>query len=857
MDVSPPNMKHCDLHFSTRMLAALVLAASPALAHPQTQLLERVHDMLPERGSFSAVFTTGDLDGDGDADMVVGSNIFHVEAFRRVYHNDGNGHFDEIPGAGVPLLVTNTSALHLGDLDLDGFLDLVEANAGGQNALLRNDGTGAFIDATFGLPADADTTTCAALFDYDGDADLDIVFGNFGQQNRLLANNGGLAFGDVTGLLPGDASSTIAIAVGDVDLDLDLDLLFGSIDFVPDPNQLAINTAGTFTFAPFPQPNGIETTAVALVDVDQDTDLDAIIGLRGQDELYLNDGTATFTPAAGALPLIASAQWTSQITAGDVDGDGDVDLALGGTDPTCLCTPTVLLLNDGAGVFATSSTFPDDIFPGFSESFVDVDGDGDLDFINNGSTLALNDGAGAFTLTDRWPGYGFQVGFLGVAIGDLDGDGAPDLVAVGPDNSSVRMNRDGSFEELVGALPLPPFYQGGAVDLGDVDQDGDLDALLSPATLLAGDGTGSFTDASTQLPTLPFLKTKDVALVDLDGDGDLDAMIADQNTPNWLLLNDGSGTYSDHSSALPPGVVNTEQLAFADVDADGDVDVLHANFYTPNRLDLNDGAGGFQIAIGLLPVDSDSTTDLDVGDVDADGDVDVVFANAPQQDRLYVNNGSGTFTDVTGTSLPVDQDITLGIALVDLDGDGNLDVYHANSFDCTFGVPGAFACTGGVNRLSLNDGAGVFTNSPLIPSEAEFSFRVETGDLDNDGDNDLVVVGTTGIQRNLTQHIAWRSLPRVGKPLELDVYGDANATWILVASANKADVFLPAFGHLGIDPTTLVAITGGFLSATGEASGSFAVPADPMLIDASIYWQGLVGTPQRFTNVERTTFANL
>ncbi|HKB15562.1 MAG TPA: FG-GAP-like repeat-containing protein, partial [Planctomycetota bacterium] len=167
-----------------------------------------------------------------------------------------------------------------------------------------------------------------------------------------------------------------------------------------------------------------------------------------------------------------------------------------------------------------------------------------------------------------------------------------------------------------------------------------------------------------------------------------------------------------------------------------------------------------------------------------------------QQDRLYLNGGTGVFTDVTATNLPALFDYTQAVALGDVDGDGDLD---------------AFAGNGGQNRLYTN----------------------------------------------LSRQVAWRGIPRIGKPLGLDLFGPGSGLWILGTSFAPANIPLPPFGTLRLDPVTLFIVGGAALDPQGHASLSLLVPSSPALVGLSVYWQAVVGPPFLLTNLEITTVTNL
>ena len=200
-----------------------------------------------------------------------------------------------------------------------------------------------------------------------------------------------------------------------------------------------------------------------------------------------------------------------------------------------------------------------------------------------------------------------------------------------------------------------------------------------------------------------------------------------------VLAPSGIGQVQFVPSQQLSGSDPTEALALGDIDGDGDLDLIFGNL-GQNRVYVNDGTGTFTHAPANMPSDSDLTRAVALGDVDGDGDLDLVFGNHAQQNRLYLNDGTGTFTDATSVRMPSDSDFTAALALHDVDGDVDLDLVVGN--------------IGDLNRLYLNDGTGVFSDVTLtqIPPSGASTFHIALGDVDKDGDPDLVL-GNSGQNR--------------------------------------------------------------------------------------------------------------
>ncbi|MFW8628342.1 FG-GAP repeat domain-containing protein [Deinococcus sp. ME38] len=317
---------------------------------------------------------------------------------------------------------------------------------------------------------------------------------------------------------------------------------------------------------------------------------------------------------------------------------------------------------------------------------------------------------------------------ISVVVGDVDGDGDLDALSANRDSGSVsvRLNDGrGTFSgtQNVG-VDINPF----SVAVGDVDGDSDLDLLIAnyasnSVSVRLNNGRGNF--GGTQDVSVG-IATNSVAVGDVDGDGDLDLLSANRGSGSVSVrLNNGSGTFSGTQNVRVGG--SPISVMVGDVDGDGDLDLLSANGDSSGvSVRLNDGAGNFSgtqdVSVGTQPAS------VAVGDVDGDGDLDLLTANSGSNNvSVRLNGGSGTFS---GT-----QNVRVGAfpqsaAVGDVDGDGDLDLLSANGD------------SSGVS-VRLNDGAGNFSGTQNVSVGAQTA-SVAVGDVDGDGDLDLLSANVSG-----------------------------------------------------------------------------------------------------------------
>jgi hypothetical protein len=340
----------------------------------------------------------------------------------------------------------------------------------------------------------------------------------------------------------------------------------------------------------------------------------------------------------------AAPQRPGGICACDLDGDGDMDLAVVTDNQSKLS----LFYNQGAGtymgpinVFLGSGTSPNSV------AAADMDGDGDMDLVvsmkdQNSVRTVLNTGAG-FMLGANTPTGGFEP--RDIATGDLNGDGMPDVVTSNRDsnNISVLLNGGGTLASgMTFATGAEPRF----LALGDLNGDGNLDLAVAAhddrlVNVFMGTGTGGFGPA-TSLFVGSNLRPDGLAMGDLDGDGDLDLVTTtSSNTQNFVSSFMNAGGALSGPTHSPAGGLEPGDVLVADFDGDGMLDAATATKLSNSVTVLPGiGAGSFGAAIALAA--GSEPGNLVSADMDGNGTPDLAVTNKLSNNMLtYMNDSVG------------------------------------------------------------------------------------------------------------------------------------------------------------------------------------------------------------------------
>ena len=483
-------------------------------------------------------------------------------------------------------------------------------------------------------------------------------------------------------------------------------------------------------------------SAIACADFDGDGATDLAIASDYDIILALGDGQNGFPTV-----IVASDpddETGNCLRVADIDHDGDPDLIVGTSSGFKLWT--VERKDGDVSLNAPSAAFGSDPVLDLELGDFDADGQVDVATASAGEGMAglwLGDGSGHFDPQGKGaPGTSYDV-----LAADIDGDGDLDLLLAN-ENDDTRgvffFEGDGE-----GGLSLNSNLFAGSpvrsLALGDLNGDGQLDlvAAIAADATNAEPRTSSLTWNGTEFVLAngvieaPRALPHSLLLLDVDGDSHLD-LVAEDASGVQVLMNDGAGNLRDSGHAYALAVNGA--ICAADNDEDGDLDLFVPTATGVERLaaSLSGTWGRINFVEGEQMLGSHSTFGLASADLNGDGILDFAIANNLSIE-IFIGLGQAEFD--APIEIPVPNARVRDIEFRDLNMDGHLDLVAALQGVPGIGFPGLM--------IRLGDGSANFPTDDSVPGTSSQASAFAIGDLDNDGDLDVVLAGMNGLADQL------------------------------------------------------------------------------------------------------------
>jgi Leucine-rich repeat (LRR) protein len=775
----------------------------------------------------------------------------------------GRGNFVQAGTTNVLAPGTNGSSVVL-DINGDGNLDVAVIDQGTGTYTFRL-GTGM---GTFGGGGSFTPSANGQFFDMDGDGDLDFVCANAGAFQVLVYKYSAGSFGAplTTAVNNGGLTSPVMggnVVLADFDQDGDFDIACGVAGAGPQGTVVVLLNNGNATdftnqvVAPILSDNIIFPSQAR--DVDNDGIFDLICTAGTSARVMRNNGSAGFI-ALGMPFAISNA--SASLNAEDMDGNQTADVV------TSYNGTIQVLSNNGSGAYNLAATLNasgviGSLTAGNVVQLMDVDADNDLDIVGvgyNTGTLGvcINNGGNSFRLQSITIGGSPRT----ASRGDFDNDGdvdivsynettgqlvflrndppAPVLTSVGPtpntNTASLAGTASFTFNQPMSAVTASPstvrFFGSmtGALN-GSLSQPSATQVTFQPATqprpnehiwvtvtnaqssagvsttratvfgfrMASGAGPGTLILASTASVGM---KPRGVVVADFNRDGFIDAATVNRNSDNVTVLQNGGAAQMNVVATL--GVDTAPQaIAVADVNGDRLPDILTANSGSAGKYSLsvlrNNGGFTFAPAVTVQAASGNLAPDgIWTGDLDGDGDLDVaVCSSASTNITIFTNNGSGTFTASATLSagLYAPRAITGG----DMDGDGDLDLVTIGA-----GGPVAIWVNMFANATPAPTWPFVFTSFSGGPPAAH---SLECVDLNGDGTLDVMAASTSqfataanngrGILSAFTTQMLGTPLDRIRTA---DMNGDGTLDYVSVSQSQNLAAVTPSSGTATATP---------------------------------------------------------
>lgn len=378
---------------------------------------------------------------------------------------------------------------------------------------------------------------------------------------------------------------------------------------------------------------------------------------------------------------------------------------------------------------------------------VDVDQDGDLDLFGDNDRYAhqllLNDGLGHFSESHQFTTAPYYAAAGDGVFGDMDGDGDLDLITAPAGDEFLQVFLQGPTGQFTPGQVISPVFRVNSVELGDLDNDGDLDFWVGylgfggtyPKVFL-NNGAGVFTDNGETYGDNAGV-VKSIEIGDLNNDNYLDAFVVREFAPYEIFLNDGDGTFTQTSQTTLGTGEKGHYIVFGQFNSDVDnyPDAAVSVHGGPDRLYLNDGTGMFTPG-NTFGGPGYGAGDLHLADFNGDGNLDLIAGDGIQ---IFNINGDGTLTQTFDFS-PVNLNAASGYAIAtgDFDGDCDIDVVGGSKLwinDESRTTPYLFNWSGGSATT------GPLGNASTVTGLAPGTYTVTVTDADGVTTTASVTIG--------------------------------------------------------------------------------------------------------------------
>lgn len=648
------------------------------------------------------------------------------------------------------------------DVDNDGDSDVVASRyfAGFDGSakgffVIKNYGGGMFNSqaAHYSSPM---TSQFAESADLNNDNLPDVIVANTGTNYNgntvsVYLNQGGGNFGPFTSYAVG--GGPIGIVSDDFNNDGFNDLAVANYGGFDQGNTISVLlNNGNGTFAPQSVfPAGVAPYRLEAAKINGDNFIDIVVANENYHlNVLINSGTGTFTNRT-ELTYSGSGNdvWPS-VWLADIDNDTDKDIMY-----ACVASgPSVALYRNNNGNFGPFETINLDILGSVVTDIEtsDLNGDGWQDIVgtstsarsSDGYMVALSNGSG-----------GFQTAFknsagqntVDVMLGDADNDGKTDILTADSFSRMITIHKNTGG----GVFYSPVLYQtsssfAASIDAADIDGDNDLDVVTSasgrtatgvPVKVLKNNGDGSFASAISYSIRSGGVQAK---FRDLNGDNKPDLLFATAiNSPPYdfhFAINNGDGTFGAVQTK-PVNACGWYDIDGADIDNDGDVDVLITEWLgcvgipeSGQRLFISMNDGNANFSNPAVKIIGPQPAPIAIADFNRDGNKDLAIGTSGAIMNILFGTGAGSFNDPIPNSIG-DQGGATDITVADFNSDGKLDIASSNFFETTW------------MSVLYGNSDGTFQPAQSLPSAYSPDLLnvsgITSGDLDNDGDKDIMV----------------------------------------------------------------------------------------------------------------------